>query len=490
MPDKESTRVSRRSYLKLGAGLMACGASGVAQQNPGGIATLDRLLRTQTDPNRRILLQGGVVLSLDPKVGDFEKADVLIEGKRIAAVGPNLAAAARSALVVNATDRIVMPGFVDTHHHQYETLLRSILADGLLRDEPKNYGSVIQGIFTPVYLPEDAYISELVASLNQINAGVTTTVDTSQVSLSPAHSDACIAGLKESGRRAVFAYSAGVGPASQYPQDITRLRKQYFSSGDQLLTLALHAGVNADQWKLARSVGAPIVSHFISGDLQQMKSAGLLGPDNEYIHCTQLNEATWKLIADTGGKVSIAPAIEMQMRHGMPPFQTALDHGIRPSLSVDVECNMTADMFSIMRAAFTLQRALVNERAIAGEKKLPRLLTSRDTIELATIEGARVAHLDSKIGTLTPGKEADIVMLATDRINVFPMNNVPGTVLTLMDTSNVENVFIAGRVMKWQGRLVGVDLSRIRRTIDTARNGLLARARYPRNFFESCCAPV
>src|SRR6202521_186277 len=398
MPDKQPTRVSRRSFYKLGAGWMACAASGVAQHNPGGAVTLDRLIRAQTDPNGRILLQGGVVLSLDPKVGDFEKADVLIEGKRIAAVGPNLAAAARSALVVNATDRIVMPGFVDTHHHQYETLLRSILADGLLRDEPKNYGSVIQGIFTPVYLPQDAYISELVASLNQINAGVTTTVGTSQVSHSPAHTDACIAGLKESGRRAVFAYAAGVGPASQFPQDITRLRKQYFSSGDQLLTLALHAAVNADHWKLARSVGAGIVSHFISGDLQQMKDAGVMGPDVEYIHCTQIAESAWKIIADTGGRVSIAPAIEMQMRHGMPPFQAALDRGIRPSLRVDVECNMTADMFSIMPAACTLQRALVNERAIAGEKNLPRLLTCRDTIELATIEGARTTRLDSKIG--------------------------------------------------------------------------------------------
>jgi cytosine/adenosine deaminase-related metal-dependent hydrolase len=147
-------------------------------------------------------------------------------------------------------------------------------------------------------------------------------------------------------------------------------------------------------------------------------------------------------------------------------------------------------MFSIMRSTFTLQRALVNERAISGEKKLPRLLTSRDTIELATIEGARTAHLDSKTGTLTPGKEADIVMLATDRINVFPMNNVPGTVVTLMDTSNVENVFIAGRVMKWQGRLVGVDLSRIQRTIDAARDALLARAKHPRNLFGSCCPPA
>jgi len=387
---------------------------------------------------------------------------------------------------------IVMPGFVDTHHHQYETLLRSILSDGnlgIFSDAPKNYISVIQGILTPAYLPDDAYISELVASLSQLNAGVTTTVDLSQVSHTPAHSDACIAGLKESGRRAVYSYSTGV-KGTQFPQDVTRIKMQYFSSSDQLVTLALNTGTNADHWKLARSLGLPITSHIVGdrfGDLERMGSAGLMGPDNEYVHCTQLTENVWKMIRDTGGKVSIAPAIEMQMRHGMPPFQTALDHGIRPSLSVDVECNMTADMFSIMRSAFTLQRALVNERAIAGEKDVPRLLTCRDTIELATIEGAKVAHLDHKIGTLTPGKEADIILLATDRINVFPMNNVPGTVVTMMDTSNVEHVFVAGKVRKWRGRLVGVDLPRLRRHIETARDGLLQRANYPRDLFGSCC---
>ena len=130
----------------------------------------------------------------------------------------------------------------------------------------------------------------------------------------------------------------------------------------------------------------------------------------------------------------------------------------------------------------------LTQRALAGEKNLPSLLTCRDVLEMATVEGARTAHLDAKIGTLTPGKEADILMLAIDRINVFPMNNVPGTIVTLMDTSNVENVFIAGRVMKWQGKLVGVDLRRIRETIERASDGVLARARYPRKLFESCCA--
>jgi 5-methylthioadenosine/S-adenosylhomocysteine deaminase len=194
------------------------------------------------------------------------------------------------------------------------------------------------------------------------------------------------------------------------------------------------------------------------------------------------------MIADTGGKISIAPAIEMQMRHGMPPFQIALDHGIRPSLSADVECNMTADMFSIMRSAFTLQRALVNERAISGEENLPPLLTCRQVIEMATIEGARAAHLDHKIGTLSPGKEADIIMLATDRINVFPLNNVPGTIVTLMDTSNVDTVLVAGKVVKWQGKLVGADLSRLRRMIEKSRDGVLARAGYPPDLFGTCCA--
>ena len=482
---------TRRGFLKasVAAGALlpqVAEAQGAARQNDAG--TVGRLQKA-----RRILLKGGIVMSLDPAIGDFERADVLIEGKKISRVAPDLSAAAQGAVTVDAAGMIVMPGFVDTHHHQYETALRSLLADGNLgafNDAPKNYQSVIQGILTPAYKPEDAYISELVASLSQLNAGVTTTIDLSQVSHTPAHSDACIQGLKESGRRAVYSYSTGI-KGTAFPQDIARIKTQYFSSNDQLLTLALNTGTNAEHWMLARSVGVPITSHIVGdrfGALEDMGRKGLMGPDNEYVHCTQLSETVWKMIQDTGGKVSIAPAIEMQMRHGMPPFQKALDHGIRPSLSVDVECNMTADMFSIMRSAFTLQRALVNERAVNGEKEVPKLLTCRDVLEMATMEGARVAHLDSKIGTLAPGKEADIIMLAADRINVFPMNNVPGTVVTMMDTSNVENVFVAGQVRKWRGNLVGVDLARIRRQIEQARDALLARANYKKDLFGSCCA--
>jgi 5-methylthioadenosine/S-adenosylhomocysteine deaminase len=488
----DRAKPSRRGLLAAGAAVgIAAGLLGREVAAAATNATLERLKRAERDPARRVLLKGGIVLSLDPQIGDFDRGDVLIEGKKILAVGRDLTA---PALVIDAGGMIVMPGFVDTHHHQYETILRGILADGVLgtpNDGKKTYQGVIQGIFTPVYQPEDAYISELVASLGQLNAGVTTTVDTSQVSHTPAHSDACIAGLKESGRRAVYTYSPGLGPNSQYPKDLLRLKSQYFSSADQLLTLELNAAPNAENWALARQAGVPIICHIVgdrSGNFAAIGKAGLMGPDNEYIHCTQLDENHWKMIADTGGKVSIAPAIEMQMRHGMPPLQTALDHGIQPSLSVDVECNMTADMFTIMRTAFTLQRALANDRSLAGEQNLPPLVTCRQVIEMATIGGARAAHLDGKIGTLSPGKEADIIMLAGDRINVFPLNNVPGTVVTLMDTSNVETVFVAGKIVKWQGKLVGVDLGRLRRLIEKSRDAVLARARYTPDLFGTCCS--
>ena len=465
---------SRREFVKLSA------VSLVTAATQGGAVA-------QTGRGNRILLKGGMVLSLDRTIGDLETGDVLIEGKKIVAVQRNISAQAQ---VIDASNTIVMPGFIDTHHHQYETILRGILADGLLQG-PKSYGSEIQSILTPAYRPEDAYISELVASLNQINAGVTTGVDTSQVSHSREHTDACIDGLRTAGRRTLFAYSGGVGPAVQYPQDIYRLRKQYFSSDDQVLTLAMGGGPNATIWSLAREVGVPIVNHVVGNPaaLEQLGKAGLMREDNEYIHCTRLNDAAWKFIADTGGKVSIATPIEMQMRHGMPPIQEALDHGIRPSLSVDVETNMAADMFTVMRATFLLQRTLVNERALAGEQNLPRLLTCRDVLEMATINGARDSHLDHKVGTLTPGKEADIIMLRTDAINVTPLNNAPGAVVTLMDTSNVDTVLIAGKIMKRGGRLVGVDLPKIRRTVEASRDSVLARAGYPRNLFNSCCLP-
>jgi 5-methylthioadenosine/S-adenosylhomocysteine deaminase len=190
-------------------------------------------------------------------------------------------------------------------------------------------------------------------------------------------------------------------------------------------------------------------------------------------------------VQTTRVSLSIACPIEMVMRHRMPPFQQALDAGIRPSLSSDVETTMAADMFTQMRSAFTLHRALVNERAIKGEQDVPTLLTARDVIEFATVQGARAGGLDSKIGTLTPGKEADIVILRTDLPNTLPFNNAYGAIVTAMDTSNVDTVFIAGRVMKRSGKLVGVDLARIQREAAASRDYLVGKLGWSRSVIDT-----
>lgn len=484
-----SSGASRRHFLKSGtAGLVVGALEGGAAAPPALAAQNAPAPADSGASGRRILLRGGIVLSMDPQVGDFERADVLIEGKKILAVGPNLSAS--GAAVIEAADRIVLPGFIDTHFHHYQTVLRGIISDGQLVADYNRLITNPNGL-SLYFQPEDAYAGVLLASVSQIRAGVTAAVDLSQVQNSPVHTDACIAAFRESGRRAVFAYSRGFGPGSRYPQDITRLRSQYFSSDDQLLTLALNGGLERSNWELARQTGVPIVDHVTNpmavAQLETFGRAGLMRSDNLYIHCISFTPTTWQMVRDTGGRISISPIIEMAMGHGTPVFQEALDRGFRPSLSSDVEVTISSNMFTMMRSAFSLQRMLINERASRGEQNLPPRLTCRDVIGFATIEGARAAHLDHKVGSLTPGKEADILLLRADDLNVLPLNDAPGAVVNFMDTSNVDTVFIAGKVMKWKGSMVGVDPGRLRRLAERARDGILARAKYSRSLLETCC---
>jgi cytosine/adenosine deaminase-related metal-dependent hydrolase len=171
----------------------------------------------------------------------------------------------------------------------------------------------------------------------------------------------------------------------------------------------------------------------------------------------------------------------MAMGHGMPAIQAALDHGFRPSLSSDHGVTIAQDFFTVMRSTFTLQRLLVLQRARKGEPNLPPLLSCRDMLELATIAGARCANLAGRTGTLTPGKEADIVMLAADRLDVWPLNNAPMAVVNLMNPSHVDTVFIAGKVKKWRGQLVGIDAARVRHLVTDSRDAVLRRAGFKPN---------
>lgn len=444
-----------------------------------------------TTPGRPILLKDGCVLTLDRALGDFEKADVLIEGTRISAVQPNISAP--NAEVIDASRAIVMPGFVDTHRHMWQGIIRNTLADASLDD----YRRDVLNTFGPAYRPEDVYAGNLVSALGAIDMGVTTVLDWSHIQNTPEHTDAAIKGLRESGLRALFAYGApsnGIprwweDTRHKFPDDIKRLRTQYFASDDQLVTLFLASPSGPpDQilkaWAAAREVGARISIHVGVGEfgrvalLQRLNESKALKSDTTYIHCCTLNDTEWKLIADTGGTVSIAGYVEMLMGHGIPPVQRAIDNGIRPSLSVDVETSVPSDLFQQMRTVLSLQKNDVWARGLAGQRNLPPFLKAREVLEFATIEGARANGLDRRIGTLTPGKEADVILLRHDRLNVMPMNNAVGAVVSNMGPQNVDTVLIAGKVMKRNGQMIGVDYDRLGKLLSETRDRAFANAKF------------
>jgi 5-methylthioadenosine/S-adenosylhomocysteine deaminase len=433
-------------------------------------------------PTERKLIKNGTVLSLDPQIGEVSGCDVLIDRDRILAVGKGLEA--DGAEVIDASGMIVMPGFVDSHRHIWEGVLRNIGADVPLEGRSSYISHVLHKL-APAFRPEDAYMGNLISALGAIDAGITTLLDWSHIQGSPEHTDAVIQALEDSGMRAVFAYGFpwwGKWEERQ-PSWFVRAATEHFSSRDQMLTLALAAPgpeftdfeVTRDHWKLAREAGARITTHVGVGSygmdakLEQFGRAGVLGPDTTYIHCTTLNDTEIQMIVDTGGTVSLAAPVEMMMGHGMPPIQKFLDRGLNPSLSVDVETNVPSDMFNQMRSVLALQRTLA-----ADGGKAP--ITARDVLAYATIEGARANGLAAKVGSLTPGKQADIIMLRTDRMNVTPLGDPAAAVVTSMDTGNVDTVVIAGRVMKQRGRLLHVDWPAVHRRASESRDFVIAKS--------------
>ena len=509
------SQLGRRDFLKASTAT-AASAAGLSLFNaPAALANQNDEAPTDSGRHgRRYLIRGGHVMSMDPKVGNIVGGDVLVEGKKIKEVGRNLRAS--GAAVIDARGRIVMPGFIDTHHHQFETALRSFLADGLLFNDGQPHGAInyfqyILGTFAPVYRPQDVYINELFGSLSQLDAGVTTCHDISQIHHTPEHSDAAIKGSADSGRRIVFGYFEGaaadlqIHPPSQYPQDASRIRKQFFSSSDQLMTMTMggeiylqpQPGVYTASWKLGRELGLQVVAHIVGSfgmgpefDKIAQGKGGLdqdigFGPDNLFIHMTGMSDLAWQAMKDKGARVSLAVPIEMNMRHGMPPILKTLEMGIEPSLSVDVEVTLTADMFTQMRTTMALQRAFVNQMALDRNDPsgLPELLTTTDVLRFATVQGAKDLRLDHKVGTLTPGKEADIILLDAEAINVAPLNNVPGAVVSLMERSNVETVIVAGKVRKWKGRLLDVNLRKLREELENSRDFLFDETGVPQNLF-------
>jgi 5-methylthioadenosine/S-adenosylhomocysteine deaminase len=439
----------------------------------------------------RTLLRAGHVLSMDPDIGDLPSGDVLIEDGRIAAVDREIGA---DAEVLDMTGRIVIPGFVDTHRHTWEASIRNVAPDATLDD----YFVDILDTFAPLYTPDDVYAANLAGALECLNAGITTLVDWSHINNTPEHPDAAIRALTETGIRAQYAYGSANTSLADYwfeskiaipGDDVRRIRGEYFSSDDGLLTLALATrgpgfcvnDVVTQEWALARELDIPITVHVAMGRLagrfgmvKQLHDLGLLGPDTTYVHCCYLSEEEWRLVADSGGTVSIAPQVETQMGHGWPPVMKAIEHGLRPSLSIDVVTTVPGDMFTQIRAAFAAERARVNADSWQADVPVPdTMLTARRMLEIATRNGAHVAGLEGRTGSLTPGKRADVVAIDATALNVAPVHDAAAAVALSADVSNVETVIVDGVVRKRDGRLTA-DVARARRLVEESRDRLLA----------------
>ena len=392
---------SRRNFLK-GTAAAGLAAGAMALSRPSAEAQGHNVNPPPHTgrSDRRYVIRNGYVMTMEPgtpgansSFGEFIEGDVLVEGKTIKDIGRNLQVG--NATDIDARGKVVMPGFIDTHHHQAWTAIRSAIPDSILINDGTGTASAEQNYFENVlagltgttgfarhYRPQDVYISELFGGLSQLDAGVTTVLDISQIHHSPQHSDAVIQALRDTGRRAMLGYfeSAGNVAGNQYPDDATRLAG--LLSSDDLVGFIMGGEVYLGEptysaaWAIGRQLQVQIAAHILSPfgirpilDDLAAGTGGVgnnigLGPDNLFIHMTGMSDAGWNGVKNSGAQVSIAFPIEMNMRHGIPPIVRMQQLGLEPSLSTDVETNMTADFFTQMRSAMTMQRMVVNQKVL------------------------------------------------------------------------------------------------------------------------------
>ena len=434
----------------------------------------------QAAPRNRILIKGGHVVTIDRTLGDLAGGDVLVEGTNIVAVGRNLQAT--DAEVIDASNMVVMPGFIDSHRHTWQTALRSYVAQA-------NYFQVVLTQLGPHYRPEDVYIGNLLGAVGALNSGITTMLDWSHIMNSPAHADGAVKGLADSGIRGIFAHgvaqvgrsagATGAPNSQQHSEDIRRVQKDHFKTEDQLLTLALAFGglefssleETIKDVKLARDMGIRLTTHVgVIPNVKavtKMKDAGLLGPDITYIHATSCSDDEIKMIADSGGTLSSSPLNEK-----LPGMQAWLKHGLKPSLSLDNETRAPGDLFTQMRAL------LWHEWNWHKPQPGTQSITYRDILEYATIEGARATGLDRKVGSLVPGKRADIVLIDMNDVSMIPRSGDPAAAVVLVaQPSHVSGVLVDGKVRKRNGRLVDVDVARLQKLAQASHDHLIEAAK-------------
>ncbi|QNP69660.1 amidohydrolase family protein [Streptomyces roseirectus] len=404
-----------------------------------------------TDP--RILIRNGRVVDTEPHPHATHATDVLIEDGRILALGRGLPDA--GATVIDATDRIVLPGFVDAHRHLWQSALRGAAVDTDLA----GYLAALAR-YGPQFTPGAVYAATLAAALECVDSGITTQLDHSHITYSPEHADAAVDALIESGLRAVYGYGTPVTGGDGL-DDLYRVRNQRLASDRALVTLAYaplgpsFAPVEriTEEWRAVDELDLPVTFHVASTPLASrpvtaLRDAGLLRERILYVHGNTLDDGELKLIADSGATACAAPGAEAMLGNRSPVAGRLRRAGVVTGLGADTVTSAPGDMFSVMRAALLASR-------LADEVPL----TVADVLRMATIDGATALGLGDRTGSLRPGKQADVVLLRLDDLNVLTAERDPvAAVVTSAGPHNVDTVLVAGRVVKRAGRVVNREL--------------------------------
>src|SRR5271169_6233876 len=428
-----------------------------------------------TQKNGRTLFKGGAVVTMDSTVPNLATGDVLVDGDRIAAVGANLLV--DDAQVIDAASSIVMPGLIDAHHHMWLGVMRRMMPDV---DDLFAYIDVVAETLGAQYRPLDMYLSTKLTAVASLDAGITTIIDACHSSRSPGHTDAALDALDDAGIRALHMVGAAMdkkASAAHLPAGLERLAANWNNDGG-MVRVGLFGQLNLDWWKVARRLDMRILTEFI-GDLAKLgpefAEPGVLGPHNIFNHCTRVPQETWKLFADAGINVTVNPRSDALFGFDDESFayQQAIDHGLQPALGIDLDTPFGSDLFGEMHALFSLQRSVMRGRRYRGETDAPAPITVEAVLKAATIHGARAAGLENSIGTLAPRKQADVILVRTDGVGVFPVNNVIGTIVQAVERADVDTVMVAGQIRKRAGKLVDVDLAKLRTEVEASRNFLL-----------------
>ena len=427
----------------------------------------------------RTLICGATILSMEPAIGDLPKGDILIEDGRIAAIAPAIEAG--DAEQVDGAGRICVPGFVNAHMHTWQTGLRSLAADWTLLE----YFRWVHAGLATRFRPEDIGIATLVGALGQIDAGTTTLVDWCHNNPTPAHTDAALAALQDSGIRAAFFHGSpkpdpkpGEPHFSEVPHpraEIERLMRSPFARTDGLLTLGLailgpHYStmeVARADFRLAREFGLVASMHQgggaakTPGGWETLIAEGLVGPGINVVHGNDLSDELFSRLVDLGASFSVTPENEMTQGHGFPVTGRLLTRGAAPSLGVDLESVLAGDMMGVARIALGMQRVLDNTDSRRDTGAIPHTSTVRvrQALEWITIEGARMLGLDARIGSLAPGKQADLVLIDARALHLQPVHDPVATVVMQAGRGDVEAVMIAGRFMKKNRTLLATGLN-------------------------------